>query len=158
MRVPKTLKARTLMLFAVAFVAISFIQLQTISAKNPVTRPFQIKAQFTILDAAGEYPMTILDRGEASALGSFVNVGKYAINPDTGVVIGIGIVHAANGDQIFWRHMEGSNVVEFTGGTGRFQEVSGGFAFTMSDPTFELGPEGTMTMIFAYQGEGTITY
>jgi len=92
------------------------------------------------------------------AFGSFVDVGKYAINPDTGTVIGMGILYAANGDQAFWRHMEGTNVVEFTGGTGRFQEAKGSFAFTMSAPTFELGPEGTMTMIFAYKGEGTITY
>lgn len=157
MRIAKTLKTRMLMLVTMVVVAISFIQLQTMSAKNPVTRPFQVKAQFTILDAAGEYPITILDRGEATAFGSFVDVGKYAINPD-GAVIGIGIIYAANGDQIFWRHMEGTNVVEFTGGTGRFQGASGSFAFTMSTPALELGPEGTMTMIFAYQGEGTITY
>ena len=96
----------------------------------------------------------MIDEGIYSHVGKFVSVGKYdEFGPDHG----FGIIFAANGDQIFWEDI-GGGVIVFTGGTGRFERVTGEFTFTMSEPVYVPGPSGTISMIITYTGEGTITY
>ena len=139
-------------LFSVVSLILILTQLPDTMAKEPATRPIKIYAQSTILDFAYPYyPMMCLDQGVASEIGSFVLFGKYS-----GPGSGLGIIYAANGDQIFWEEKDG--VLEFKGGTGRFENVTGGFEFSIESFELVAGPAETTTMIFTYTGKGTITY
>jgi hypothetical protein len=120
-------------------------------AKDTVTRPFHIMGQLTFLDAFGAPPWTVLDLGIASMLGRFVDVGKFEADGS-----GFGIFYAADGDQLFYKPT-GPNSMKFIGGTGQFENATGSFTYTMSEPEYMLGPEGTTTIIVMYRGEGTIT-
>ena len=76
---------------------------------------------------------------------------------------GEGTIVAANGDTIDWKVSEnpndGPNVVVYTDGTGRFQDVSGGFAaeVTPVEPPI-FNQDGTLTLLLTYVGRGEITY
>jgi hypothetical protein len=154
MRITKTVVGRILLLVLLGFTVCALTQTQVLEAKQPVTRPFHIEGQITYLDIMGGPPYSMIDEGSSSNLGKFVDVGKYdQFGPDHG----IGIVFAADGDQIFWEDI-GGGVIVFTGGTGRFKGVTGGFNFTVSPLVFVPGPSGTISVVFTYMGEGTITY
>jgi hypothetical protein len=143
---------KNIFLFSVLSLILILTQLSPASAKNPVTKPFQISAQSTVLDfTIPPYPMMFLDQGVASEIGRFVLTGKL-LEPGSG----FGIIYAANGDQIFWEEQGG--VLEFKGGTGQFENVTGGFEYNIVSFELAPGPAGTTTFIFTYTGEGTITY
>jgi hypothetical protein len=54
--------------------------------------------------------------------------------------------------------MAGADTVEITGGTGRFEGTTGSLFFTVSASDYALGPENTVSVIYTYTAEGTITY
>ena len=127
-------------------------QTRAADAPKPVVRPFQMTGELTFMDVTSSFPMTLIDRGFASHLGTFFDVGKY-----TSATEGFGIYYAANGDQIFWRQgNEGE--IQFTGGTGRFKNASGSFKFAMSLGEYVAGPNGTLNYVSSYKGEGQISY
>jgi len=116
------------------------------------TISFHMTGELTFLDVASGFPMVVIDKGIASRLGLFFNVGKY---PTPGA--GFGIYCLATGEKLYWRQGSG-NLIEFTGGTGRFKKASGSFTFTMSDAEYVPGPEGTTSYVARYTGQGTLTY
>ena len=138
--------------FSIGILGLAFmlIQMPGVNAKDKVTRPFQISAQSAFLDFPST-PLMVVDQGVASEIGRFVLVGKY-LAPGSG----FGIIYAANGDQIFWEEEKG--VLEFRGGTGRFEHVTGGFEFSIGSFEPVEGPAGTTTLVLTYTGKGTITY
>ena len=83
-----------------------------------------------------------------------MSVAKFNTQED-----GFGIMYTTNGDQIFWQ--TSSEGIVFSGGTGRFKNVSGGYKFAEEPVAGEpyIGPNGKLTIPYLpYKGEGTITY
>ena len=96
--------------------------------------------------------------GWATWIGRFTIEGQGIMNPATGESTDEGVITAANGDRIFYRHESGT--VSFTGGTGRFEGVSGGFTTTpelVGEPIVDP-VAGTMTMNFTWKARGTIKF
>ncbi len=123
---------------------------QTVTGEG-ATLPLQISGELTFLDVGAGSPMMVADKGVASHLGAFFDVGKYNSLGD-----GYGVFFLANGDQVFWRDAGG--VIQFTGGTGRFQRVSGSITFTMGAGQWVPCPDGTLNYVATYTGQGTISY
>lgn len=132
--------------------AIAVAQTPATNDGNAVVRPFHMTGELTFIDMTNGFPMTLIDRGFASHMGTFFNVGKYTSPTD-----GFGIYRASNGDQIFWRQ-GAADEIQFTGGTGRFQKASGSFKFTMSPGQYVAGPNGTLSYVAVYKAEGRIRY
>jgi hypothetical protein len=71
---------------------------------------------------------------------------------------GTGVVIAANGDTLDWV-VGDPNTVVYTGGTGRFEGVTGGFLVVPTSQTLlSVNADGTLTLAIDYEGNGTITY
>ena len=131
------------------------------SLDNPVTRPLKVlEGHLTIVvdPVTGAYEFT--DWGWATHTGRFTNSGSGVLNLLTGEFLsGSGRVLAANGDALDWIIGPTPNTVTYTGGTGRFQGVTGGFlAVITSETLLSSNPDGTLTLAITYVGSGTITY
>ena len=98
-------------------------------------------------------PFACIDKGVSSEIGSYVSVAKY----EGDWIHGFGTLYAANGAQLFWKQTVAGQI-EFTGGTGRFEGVIGSFTYTVLGVEYAPGPEGTLSVVITYTGEGTITY
>jgi hypothetical protein len=150
------------------------------NVKNPVPRPFQTKGTVTIniktfgspvpdpdLDALQTGSWTTTATPVATHLGRYTEEGEGGIYIDYDFANhialsppyakGHGRATAVGGDTIEWDSFEwmGSQhvTITFTGGTGRFEYVSGGFSYDhpAQDPT-------ATEWIYEYIGAGTITY
>ena len=69
-----------------------------------------------------------------------------------------GIITAEDGEQLFYSHDSGT--VTLTGGTGRFEGVTGSFTTTpqtVGDPIIDP-IAGTTTINFLWKARGTIKY
>jgi hypothetical protein len=131
------------------------------SLDNPVTRPLKVlEGHLTIVvdPLTGAYEFS--DWGWATHTGRFTNSGSGVVNLTTGEFIsGAGVVIAANGDTLDWKIGTTPNTVVYTGGTGRFQGVTGGFlAVITSETLLSNNADGTVTLAITYDGSGTITY
>lgn len=98
-----------------------------------VERPFSLSAAGTVIDGA------INASGRATHLGQFTEIGQLSFvldpnNPGFALVSGTATFTAANGDQVNATLQDasldlstglGSGVIEFAGGTGRFEGASG---------------------------------
>ena len=155
MTIAKTVVSRISLFIVLAFtVGVLMMQTPVVNAGHPVTRPIRIQSQVTLLDVFAGAPFAAIDQGVISGLGDYVGVGKWSSEME-----GFGILYAANGDQIFWGTVDGGLNVTFTGGTGRFQNVSGGWTITeLSGPVLVNGPMGTFSGLYPYKAKGTITY
>lgn len=131
------------------------------SLDNPVTRPLKVaEGHLTIVidPVTGDYQFT--DWGWATHTGLFSNSGSGVLNLATGEFIsGTGVVVAADGDTLSWTFGTTPNTVVYTGGTGRFEGVTGGFPGRITSQTLlSVNPDGTLTFAMTYDGSGTITY
>jgi hypothetical protein len=142
---------RTALLIALTLTVVCLMQTASVQAKNPVTRPFQETGQVTIMDLLNGAPYAAIANGVSSQTGRFFTVLKYVDG-----VNGFGIHYAANGDQLFLK--SAANTTEITGGTGRFEGATGLITITISAVDFASGPENTLSVIYTYTAEGTITY
>lgn len=130
------------------------------SAKNPVERPLKVKASATWVVNVVDGSAQVVQGGQATHLGLFTAEGQGNWDLQNFVILsGSGTVTAANRGEIYWE-MGANNSVVFTGGTGRFAHVSGGFASVITaPPVISPGPSpGTIIMMVEYVGTGTITY
>ncbi len=132
---------------------------QSARADDP-TRPLIVVAghlTITVNPLTGDYTFT--DWGWATHTGLFSNSGSGVVNLGTGEFIsGVGTVIAANGDTLEWT-IGAPNTVVYTGGTGRFLGVTGGFLAVITSVTpLSTDPDGTITLAIDYDGSGTITY
>jgi len=140
-------------------------------AKHPVERPFKIHGNNTIV---ADFAATDIDPvygpyvcweatgcGEATHSGRFELIGEGRLYLAAGFSEGSGATTGANGDKVNWESFEipgtQQGTVTFTGGTGRFENASGGFSFeyTVTDEKWE---GSVMTLRYSYTGTGTTTY
>lgn len=134
------------------------------SLNNPVTRPVLIiegHMTITVNPLTGAYSFT--DWGWATHTGLYSNSGSSGpggLDLTRGEFLaGSGVVVAANGDTADWKVGTTPNTVVYTGGTGIFQGVTGGFNATVTSVTpLSFNPDGTITLAIIYTGNGTITY
>ncbi len=128
------------------------------SVKNPVTRPIKgvgyVTARVdlttgTFLSGTPDTP----NWGESTHTGRFSN--EASGNFFTGAISGT--VTAANGDKVFWEQT-GPTSVRFTGGTGRFEGITGGFTMVISDLVVTYPDANTMMISETYHASGTATY
>ena len=78
-----------------------------------------------------------------------VPVGGQTLPPDAKQL-------AANGDKLFWT-ANGPSGMDFKGGTGRFENATGGVTWVISVTGYDV-VGNTMTLYCTYTAEGTITY
>ncbi len=129
------------------------------SPKNPVTRPLKMKAEMVVYVDLNDGSFVSPNWGESTQGGKFTNVGVGWMNPQTLEVFSEeGTAVAANGDKLFWTG-NGPSGMDITGGTGRFENATGGmtWVFTIGDIDLDLEAM-TMTVYCTYTAEGTITY
>ena len=130
------------------------------SLENPITRPVKViegHLTITVDPDTGAYEFT--DWGWATHTGLFTNSGSGVLNLLTGEFrAGTGLVYAANGGTLSWK-IGDPNTVVYTGGTGRFEGVTGGFLAVITSVTpLSSNPDGTVTLAIDYVGNGTMTY
>ena len=139
--------------------------------KNPVARPYLGHSTITwtvnmLTGSATAYETsaTAYETGEATHLGLYINEASaiYSIDPASfGIVSAAGTVTAADGDQCFWiMTSDQPGVVQVTGGTGRFEGVTGWLAaVSMEEPIIAIDPATmTMTITITYTAAGTLVY
>lgn len=160
---------------ALALAVCALLLSTAVIAKHPVERPFKAHASNTIV---GDFASIDIDPdydpyvcweatgcGEATHSGRFELVGEGRLYLDElGVPtfsIGSGWTTAANGDEAHWESFEiygtQQGTITFTGGTGRFENASGGFSFE-STVTEEKWDGTILTLTYSWTGTGTITY
>ncbi len=131
------------------------------SAKNPVPRPFSSKGHLeaTAVGINGTIvTFKFTDTGEATHIGRYSNEGTFGVDATTGqLTTGSGVNTAANGDTLSWISVVGPGAGQFTitwtGGTGRFANVSGQAVGTSANLV-----QGPTAISFDYTSEGAITY
>ena len=129
------------------------------SLKNPVTRPVKVKGTISaVVDTSTGLTM-ITEWGEATLVGRYSNTGWGFFDPSIpAFVAGGGTVVAADGSTIDWEMLV-PNTPVYTGGTGRFQGITGGFVATpISQSTPVDNGDGTVTVVLTYVGSGEATY
>jgi len=129
------------------------------SGKNPVERPFKLEGQYTLTVNLSAGTGVHEGFGVASHTGRFVTRANVWVDAD-GHDYGVGTCIAAHGDEIFWQSgFSPAWTVEWIGGTGRFQNASGGWRLLSGAMTDSyVDTEGNLVMTFVYTGEGTIAY
>lgn len=130
-------------------------------AKHSVTRPNNIHATATWIVSLADGSAVVQQIGETEHLGRFISegIGQWDLENFT-FVSASGTATAVNGDQVFWE-MPGSDYqIQYTGGTGRGANMTGGFdTVWQSEPEIMGGPEpGTIAITISYRGESTVTY
>ena len=129
------------------------------SAKNPVPRPFKMKAHSQMVLSLTDGSFNATAWGQATHCGQTINLGWGVFNPATGEGSGGGTIIAADGGEIsFDSPTMAQNII--TGGTGRFEGASGEFSIVSIETTgTDLDPvAGTMALSFVWTASGTITY
>jgi len=134
----------------------------TLIAKKAVERPLKIAGNITMVLDLTTMAWEIEDWGEATHMGRYANHGSgYVTDPTLANGGGSGVNTAANGDQAFWE-MEavgGVWTVFFTGGTGRFEGLTGVCILVPGEIVFTFDPDlNQLTYTYTYTGIGTITY
>jgi hypothetical protein len=141
-------------------VTVFFAGQPAVANAQPVTRPLKIiEGHMTIIvdQLTGAYHFT--DSGNATHTGLYSATGAGIVNLITGQFLsGAGFVVTANGDTLSWE-IGAPNQVVYTGGTGRFSGVAGGFLAIINQVTpLSNNGDGTITLAISYDGTGTITY
>ncbi len=128
-------------------------------AQQSVKRPLTIDGHMTVTVNLTTGRGVSMDWGEATHLGRYDSQGTIELNLETGEAINwTGVVVAADGDKLFWVLQPGDKI-EFTGGTGRFENVTGqAQVIQPSDNSVTFPDENTMVETFTYKAVGTITY
>ncbi len=155
------MKIRTLSSSTLAIFAICALTLTTLAGdKNPIARPFKVKGEFAFIvsqdpTSFGEAVGT--GQGEGSHNGKFVVNTAGSFDFETGNFMGEGVVTTASGDLIYFK-MRNLSWVEFTGGTGRFENATGGHTIEPTTSPEQMEVDGQLVVTFRYTGQGTIAY
>lgn len=157
---------RTTLARWITLLAICTLSLPTgLSAKDAVERPFKFRNDYTTVNYT-PFPFSgVLEgTGWATHLGRITAYADLLGYVESGDALFRGFFTSANGDQVFWDAYVNPGIsytVIFTGGTGRFQNVSGGFDAVYTYRTMEPYPPvpGTDVLVtFGSEGTGTIIY
>ena len=136
-----------------------------LSAADQVERPFKFWNPFTTVSYTPFPSVGLLEgTGWATHLGSLTAKGELLGYTQSGDAYFQGSFTSANGDQIFWDayvNLGISYTVVFTGGTGRFENASGGldavYTYRTMDP-YPPVPGTDVLVTFGSEGTGTIKY
>lgn len=128
------------------------------SAKNPVPRPHKAQGNVTFTLHLNDGTWEFQGAGEGTHLGAFTTYTSSANVGEDGRMRGVST--AANGDQLFWVIPGSSWSLEFTGGTGRFENAAGGQnTASESDHVITYDPESnTLVESWSQKAEGIISY
>lgn len=146
---------------ALAILALCALALTTFAGdRNPVTRPFKVTGDIVFI--VSQDPATLgeavgISEGQTTPVGKIVVKTAGSYDFETGNFIGEGVMTTASGDLIYFK-MRNLGWVEFTGGTGRFENATGGHTVEPTAPPEQGEVEGQWVVTFSYTGEGTITY
>lgn len=151
---------------AISVLAACAVVLPTLgSMKNPVQRPVKVSESVVWeVDLTTGLAMGV-GQGEGSHVGRYLNEAMAVWSLDFspggyfGIVEGTGVVTSASGDQLFWKMTPDQlGVVQFEGGTGRFEGASGALDATniLSVSTDQQGM--TLFVQLQYQSTGDIVY
>jgi hypothetical protein len=127
------------------------------SLKNPVTRPLKAHGHGTLVADLRDGSLTAQSWSQSTLTGLTTTDSVGEMDPATMTPIwSEGTATAANGDQMFYE-MTDPVTCAFTGGTGRFEGVTGVAIQGVSDVVVTV--EGTiMTMTFNFTLDGSVTY
>jgi len=135
----------------------------TVTAKHQVTRPFKIHGDVTVVISLVDGSLVGTETGEATHIGRYSSAGEGSFDLGSGSGTETGVLTAANGDELNWVEeitpisQVASRIVRtFTGGTGRFENASGGFSYEITPDVVVDFPLVILT--FSYMATGTITY
>ena len=135
--------------FVAALAICALLPVITVVAKDSVSRPFKISGHFQQVIDLYTGDTTTEAKGQATHLGLSTLLGSGNQSLFSGTIV------AANRDIIFYDF--NSPVFTLTGGTGRFENVSGEFsAVAYNVVVWEIGTWRIITGDFT--GSGTITY
>ncbi len=143
--------------------AVCALALPTLAvAQQAAERPVHVDGHFALTVSLSTGTISAgRDWGEATHLGRYENLLDPGGHLDfqTFTITATGTVTAANGDRLFWTTPGSSFEIDFTGGTGRFENVTGGFnTVSHSQPVFTVIDEDTVIVSFTYKGVGRSTY
>ena len=146
-----------LLLFSLIFVlASAAIAWTTTARKKPVDRAFTMTARtVTVIDLA-DWTGVCGTEGEVSGLGNFVVHAKCVVHTNDNTFEAKGFAKTAHG--LIFFTMPNDRWVEFTGGTGDFEKITGGHTI---EPTETVQPkvvDGKLIYSYRYTGEGTMRY
>lgn len=133
--------------------------------KKQVTRPFKNVGLMSVLVTPISATRALVhneEDGNSTHIELYHNTGDGIMDRGTGQFLaGSGTVTAANGDKANWVLDPKTGRYLFTGGTGRFEYVSGFMTMTSATVLSQsqpLPPYYIFTMTILYTGEGEITY
>jgi hypothetical protein len=155
------MKIRTITSKSLAVLALCALALTTFAAhRDPIHRPFKVKGELVFIvsqDAAALGETVGAGEGGDSHLGKFeINTaGSYDF--ESGDFVGEGVMTAANGDLLYFK-MRSLGWLQFTGGTGRFENATGELALEPTASPEQMEGDGQLIVAFSFTGEGTITY
>jgi hypothetical protein len=124
-------------------------------AKEIVARPFKISAHSEmVLDPqTGQFTATAW--GQGTHIGNAISYAEGIFNPETGEGWSVGSIVTPNGDEIFFEQFGG---IVFTGGTGKFENASGGWIPETEIVGMMMDDEGMLHIYFIWTGSGTVYY
>lgn len=128
--------------------------------KHPVERPFIGHADaFWVINLV-DGSSTVYQVAETSHFGRIILTGSANWDLATMIpVSGQGEALLPTGEKTFWV-IDPTGVVITTGGTGRYEHLTGiASTIKQTDPIITIDPVAmTMTMTFSYVAAGTVTY
>ena len=128
------------------------------SVKNPVTRPHRNQGDIKVVINVSDGTYTLHDVGVGTHAGRYDNYGAGYFDAQ-GNAIGAGAATVANGDTFTWVGPGPSGQFHYTGGTGRFENISGTFIIvSQTEPVVTFPDANTMVQTYSYIAEGTLTY
>ncbi len=126
------------------------------SNNNPGERSYKIKADVVTVISLDDWTAVGGSEGEHSRLGKFVVHFTGVVDPVSGAFQGNGFAKTAHG--LIFFTMPNSEQVEFNGGTGDFENVTGGHTIVPTAPPEQQVVDGKLIVTYSYRGEGTMTY
>ncbi len=128
--------------------------------KHAVERPCHVAATVTWTINLPDGTATGYHRGVATHGGCFTSDALAVWNIDMFAILSAtGTATAANGDKLFWiMTPDRLGVVQYTGGTGRFEGATGAWLTTSVTILESAVNWPTMTVTLRYTGVGPVTY
>ena len=147
----------TIVVIAIATIVLFETMSPVTTARAIADVPFKGKAKgeiTSLLPGPGGIAVIALSEGTATHLGRFTREEDILLDPNTGSFTGDIFFTAANGDQLvgtvagaFTSPTTAAGTYTFTGGSGRFENATGGADFVVSMPDgihFTLKFNGTL--------------
>ncbi len=128
----------------------------TASNENPVERALKLKADVVLVVSLADGTAVVGSEGEASGVGKFVVHATGVVDLASGAFEGKGFAKTEDGLMFFT--MPNSGWVEFQGGTGLYENITGGHTLVPTAAPVQSVVDGKLIITYSYTGEGTMTY